>query len=147
MAKSKKKIIVFGGSGFLGSHVSDALTNSGHQVIIVDKFKSKWLKNNQAFHKGDINNTKTYEHLLKNVNAIFNFAALSDIKKSNDNPLETVKVNILGVVNLLNLCLKKKSKNLFRLVRYMYPGITVDFINQANWLQRVILTNLIKLMD
>ena len=110
MAKSKKKIIVFGGSGFLGSHVSDALTDSGHQVIIVDKFKSKWIKNNQAFHKGDINNTKTYEHLLKNVNAIFNFAALSDIKKSNDNPLETVKVNILGVVNLLNLCLKKKIK-------------------------------------
>ena len=65
MANSKKKIIVFGGSGFLGSHVSDALTDSGHQVIIVDKFKSKWIKNNQAFHKGDINNTKKYEHLLK----------------------------------------------------------------------------------
>ena len=98
----KKKIIVFGGSGFLGSHVCDALTDSGHKVVIVDKFKSKWVRNNQAFYKGDINITKTYEHLLKNVHAIFNFAALSDIKESNDNPLETVKVNILGVVNLLN---------------------------------------------
>lgn len=110
MVKSKKKIIVFGGSGFLGSHVCDALTDSGHKVIIVDKFKSKWVRNNQAFYKGDINITKTYEHLLKNVHAIFNFAALSDIKESNDNPLETVKVNILGVVNLLNLCVKKKIK-------------------------------------
>ena len=108
MVKSKKKVIVFGGSGFLGSHVSDALTNNGYQVIIIDKYKSKWINKNQIFHKGDINNPKTYEHLFKNVNAIFNFAALSDIKKSNENAEDTVLVNILGVVNLLNLCVKKK---------------------------------------
>ena len=52
--------------------------------------------------------TGTVKILFNKSNAIFNFAALSDIKKSNDNPLETVKVNILGVVNLLNLCIKKK---------------------------------------
>ena len=110
MGKSKKKIIVFGGSGFLGSHVSDALTHDGHQVIIVDSQKSMWVNKNQTFHKGDINNPKSYEFLLKNVDAIFNFAALSDIKKSNENPLETVKINISGVVNLLNICIKKKIK-------------------------------------
>ena len=79
MVKSKKKIIVFGGSGFLGSHVSDALTKDGHKVIIIDYKKSKWINKDQSFHKGDINNPKTFEHLLKKVDAIFNFAAISDI--------------------------------------------------------------------
>ncbi len=110
MVKSKKKIIVFGGSGFLGSHVSDALTKDGHKVIIIDYKKSKWINKDQSFHKGDINNPKTFEHLLKKVDAIFNFAAISDIGKSNEDPEETVKINILGVVNLLNLCVKRKIK-------------------------------------
>ena len=38
------KILVTGGSGFLGSHVADELTNNGHKVIIYDLLKSKWLK-------------------------------------------------------------------------------------------------------
>ena len=43
------KILVTGGSGFLGSHVADELTNNGHKVIIYDLLKSKWLKKNQKF--------------------------------------------------------------------------------------------------
>ncbi len=38
------KILVTGGSGFLGSHVADELTNDGHKVIIYDLLKSKWIK-------------------------------------------------------------------------------------------------------
>ena len=38
------KILVTGGSGFLGSHVADELTRNGHKVIIYDLVKSKWIK-------------------------------------------------------------------------------------------------------
>ena len=38
------KILVTGGSGFVGSHVADELTNRGHNVIIYDLLKSKWIK-------------------------------------------------------------------------------------------------------
>ena len=44
-----KKIVVVGGSGFLGSHVSDQLTYNGYKVVILDKKKSRWLKKNQEF--------------------------------------------------------------------------------------------------
>jgi UDP-glucose 4-epimerase len=38
------KITITGGSGFLGSHVADALSDKGHKVTIFDKKKSKWIK-------------------------------------------------------------------------------------------------------
>ena len=52
-----KKIIVFGGSGFLGSHVADKLSNSGYNVSIFDKIESKFLLNTQKMIKGNILNT------------------------------------------------------------------------------------------
>ena len=48
------KITVFGGSGFLGSHVADKLSTNEHKVTIFDKKKSKWIKSNQNFILGDI---------------------------------------------------------------------------------------------
>mgnify|MGYP001601465083 CR=1 FL=1 len=46
------RILVCGGSGFIGSHVADCLTNSGHDVIIFDFKKSFFLNKNQIFIKG-----------------------------------------------------------------------------------------------
>ena len=40
----KNKVLVIGGSGFLGSHVADVLSDRGFQVIIIDKKKSNWIK-------------------------------------------------------------------------------------------------------
>ena len=52
----KKKILVTGGSGFLGSHLCDELTNLGHYVFIFDKKKSPYLQKNQVMINGDFNN-------------------------------------------------------------------------------------------
>ena len=48
------KITVFGGSGFLGSHVCDKLSDAGHEVTIFDIAKSRWLRGDQHFVMGDI---------------------------------------------------------------------------------------------
>lgn len=109
----KNKILVIGGSGFLGSHVADALAEKKNNVIIVDQIKSKWIKKNQEFFFGDILNPEKFSHLLKKIDYVFNFAAVSDIAKANSNPEKVVKVNILGLVKLLDLCVKYKIKKYF----------------------------------
>ena len=48
------KILVVGGSGFLGSHVADVLTTRGHDVYIYDRLKSKYLTSSQKMIIGDV---------------------------------------------------------------------------------------------
>ena len=59
------KILVTGGSGFLGSHVADELTKKGHKVEIYDIKKSRWLKKGQKFTKGNILDYKKLEKSVK----------------------------------------------------------------------------------
>ena len=63
---NKKNILILGGSGFLGSHVCDALTNIGHKVTIYDIKSSKWKNKKQKFVKGSLLNKKLLYKLIKN---------------------------------------------------------------------------------
>ena len=49
-----KKVVVVGGSGFIGSHVADRLTKLGYLVMIYDCFDSNWLLPNQEMVLGDV---------------------------------------------------------------------------------------------
>jgi len=97
------KILVTGGSGFLGSHVADELSKRGHEVIIFDKKKSKWIKKNQKFIFGNILDIKKINNAIKGVKIIFHIAALADLEDALHKPVETVKNNILGTVNILEI--------------------------------------------
>jgi UDP-glucose 4-epimerase len=101
IVETAMKIIVFGGSGFLGSHVADALTEAGHEVTIFDLRQSEFLKPAQKMVVGDILNEKLVREVIKGQDIIFNFAGLADIDEAKTKPLETVKYNILGNTVLL----------------------------------------------
>lgn len=109
-ASNYKFVTVLGGSGFLGSHISDILTSKGYRVTVIDKLKSKWLNKKQIFFKSDLNNPKHYQHILKKSDYVFNFAAIADIEEANQNPIKTAETNILSLVKILNLCAKFKIK-------------------------------------
>ncbi len=106
----KKNVLVLGGSGFIGSHVADALTDKGFKVTIVDRTKSKWIKKSQTFFKGDICNPQKFASIIKKSQYVFNFAAIADIAESNNNAEATVNINVLGLVKILKLCVKYKIK-------------------------------------
>ena len=107
---TKSIVTVLGGSGFLGSHVCDALTSKKFDVTIIDKNKSEWINKNQKYFKADINKPETYKHLLKKSKYVFNFAAISDIEEANKFPIETAQTNILSLVKILDLCSKFNVK-------------------------------------
>ena len=104
------KIVVLGGSGFIGSHVADALSRKGHKITIFDKKKSKWLRDDQKMIVGDIFNYNALENAIRSNKIVYNFAALSDMNQAMHEPLSCAKVNILGTVQALNLCLKYKVR-------------------------------------
>lgn len=98
------RVCVVGGSGFLGSHVADQLTVSGHEVLIYDRAPSPWLQNGQVMRVGDLLVLDALQEAVKGCDAVYNFAALADLNDALDKPLETVETNVLGNVNVLEAC-------------------------------------------
>ena len=104
------KILVTGGSGFLGSHVADALSKKGHQVTIFDKKKSVWKRSDQKISIGNIVDSNALERVIKKVDAIYHFAGLANLDIALKEPLKSVNYNILGTVKTLELAKKYNIK-------------------------------------
>lgn len=98
------RVCVIGGSGFLGSHVADELTAIGHEVIIYDRHVSSWLKDGQTMFVGDVQTIESLRCAVAGCEVVYNFAALADLNDALKKPIETVRVNILGNVNVLEAC-------------------------------------------
>lgn len=104
------KILIFGGSGFLGQNLALKLSQK-HKVTIFDKKKLKiFSKKNIEFIKGNILDFKKVLKVSKNKDIIYNFAGISDIGEAMNNPILTTKVNILGSIYTLEAALKCKVK-------------------------------------
>jgi UDP-glucose 4-epimerase len=99
-----KKVCVIGGSGFLGSHVADALTAAGHRVRIFDRNASPWLSADQEMVVGDLMDTTILQAAVADSEVVYNFAALADLNQALDKPIETVRVNVLGNAQVLEAC-------------------------------------------
>lgn len=115
------RISVFGGSGFLGSHICDQLSAAGHEVTIIDRNKSPWLKASQKMITGDMLDDDTVWDGVKNADMVFNYAGIADIGEANTNPVQTAKVNIVGNINILEACRKAKiQRYIFASTLYVY---------------------------
>ena len=107
-----KIYLVTGASGFIASHLSDYLSKKKFRVILFDKKKSKYKKKNQIMKIGNINNLAHLNSVTKNIDTVFHFAAVADLKEADENPFLTVENNILGTVKLLKACVKNKVKKI-----------------------------------
>lgn len=99
-----KKACVFGGSGFLGSHVADCLVDNGYLVTVFDKQPSQWLKDGQEMVIGDILSFDEINEAVAGSDVVYNFAALADLNEGLNKPIETIKINILGNAHVMEAC-------------------------------------------
>ncbi len=97
-----KKVLVTGGSGFLGSHIADALSDNGYQVTVFDVVESPYLREDQEFILGDIRDADALKEQLRGFDYVYHLAALADLNAAKTRPLDTVAINIQGTVNLLD---------------------------------------------
>jgi len=104
-------ILVTGGAGFIGSHVVDAYIALGHSVTVLDNLstgKERNLNPKAAFAKGDLRDASFVTGVLsgKRFDVVNHHAAQIDVRRSVADPAFDAAVNIVGVLNLLEACLK-----------------------------------------
>ncbi|MDR4513724.1 MAG: NAD(P)-dependent oxidoreductase [Nitrosomonas sp.] len=98
---SSQTVIVFGASGFLGSHVADALSAAGYRVRMFDRSPSPFLKPGQEMITGDIMDIQQVIDAVKGADVVYNFAAIADIDEAHNKPVETAAINVLGNTHVL----------------------------------------------
>jgi UDP-glucose 4-epimerase len=122
-----KKAVVIGGSGFIGSHVADELTKEGFQTIVFDRRESKWLKKNQKMIVGDILDISALDDAIKGASFVYNFAAIADLNEAINKPIATAEVNILGNLNVLEVCKK------YKIERYIYASTVYVYSKEGSF--------------
>lgn len=120
-----KKIIVTGGTGYIGSHTVVSLIEQGFEVIILDNLSNssestlsgiqKITGVSPTFYKVDLLDTEALDEILKthaDTIAVIHFAALKAVKESVEKPTLYYKNNIVGLINMIDGMLKYQIPNL-----------------------------------
>jgi len=105
------RILITGGAGFIGSHLSERLLSEGHHVVVIDNFFTGSRKN--VAHLLDNKNFELIRHdvsvpYVAEVDFIFNLACPASPVHYQKYPVQTLKTSFLGAMNMLDLAREKK---------------------------------------
>ena len=113
----KKRSIITGGAGFIGSNLTDHLVRIGHKVIVLDNFVSGKKKNLSHIRKQevkiikiDISKSKNLDKYFKGAHYVFHLAALAQIIPSIKNPKKYFKNNVIGTLRVVEAAKRAKIK-------------------------------------
>src|SRR5262245_28405592 len=106
----RKKVLVCGGSGFLGSHVADALSDAGHAVRIFDVVRSPYLRPDQEMVTGDLMDQAAVRQAAAGCAFVYNFAGIADIDDASNRPVDTASMNVVGNVHALEAARAAKAQ-------------------------------------
>jgi UDP-glucuronate decarboxylase len=130
------QILVTGGAGFLGSHLCDSLLNLGHKVVSVDNFYTGSIENTS--HLKQNKNFESIRHNVTNplnleVEGIFNLACPASPIYYQSDPVQTLKTNVLGAINALDLAKKSKVRILQASTSEIYGDPEVHPQKEEYW--------------
>ncbi|KAF2886461.1 hypothetical protein ILUMI_19714 [Ignelater luminosus] len=132
----KKRILVTGGAGFVGSHLVDNLMLQGHEVIVVDNFFTgrkrnveQWIghENFELIHHDIVN------PLFIEVDEIYHLASPASPPHYMQNPVKTIKTNTLGTINMLGLARRVNAKVLIASTSEVYGDPDIHPQPETYW--------------
>eukprot|EP00126_Sphaerothecum_destruens_P015140 Sdes_comp9060_c0_seq1m498 len=132
----KKRILVTGGAGFVGSHLVDVLMQQGHEVIVVDNFFTGRKKNVEHWmgHPNfELRNHDIVEPMLVEVDQIYHLACPASPVHYQYNPIKTIKVNVMGTLNMLGLAKRVKARIMIASTSEVYGDPEVPIQNEDYW--------------
>ena len=135
---SRKRILITGAAGFLGSHLSDRFIKEGYHVIAMDNLLTGNINNishlfpleNFEFHHHDVSK---FVHVAGNLDYILHFASPASPIDYLKMPIQTMKVGSLGTLNLLGLAKSKKSRILVASTSEVYGDPLVHPQSEEYW--------------
>jgi UDP-glucose 4-epimerase len=116
------RVFITGGAGFIGSHLTESYLERGDSVYIIDNLTTGSLRNISALQRDtryknrlhiytdSILNYNLMMELVGTCDVVFHLAAAVGVRYILDNPLDSIKINIMGTENVLDLCAKFKKK-------------------------------------
>jgi UDP-glucose 4-epimerase len=127
------RVLITGGSGFIGSHLSDAYIERGDEVYVIDDLSTgsidniEHLKKHPRFHYtiDSVQNYPVTAELVDRCDVIFHLAAAVGVKLIVESPVRTIETNVRGTEIVLDLANKKKKKVLIASTSEVY-GLSTD---------------------
>jgi UDP-glucose 4-epimerase len=106
------KVLVTGGSGFIGSNLVKKLILDNNEVVVIDNLSSGFINNidylnDVKFINGDIRNINDVKKAINGVEVVFHLAASVGNKRSIDFPSLDSEINVLGTINILDECVRE----------------------------------------
>ena len=110
---SRKRILVAGGAGFLGSHLCERLLREGHSVICLDNLSTGRMEN--LYHLRNFDSFNFMRHDIVEpfdlaVDEIYNLACPASPRHYQADPIHTMKTNVIGSLNLLELAVRHRAR-------------------------------------
>jgi len=105
------RVLVTGGAGFIGSHISDYLLSKGHLVYVLDNLSSGDRKNINPSCKLILHDIKKPFKKIEEIDSVFHFAADPEVRTSSLIPVKNFRNNVVGTLNILEWCRKNDVKN------------------------------------
>jgi len=132
------RVLVTGGAGFIGSHLTDALIARGDQVVALDNFSTgstaniKHITKNFEIIDGDIRNKDLINESIKDVDLVLHMAAALGVNTILESPLESISTNIAGSEVVLNSAAKHKKRILIASTSEIYGKNPKQPLNETD---------------
>ena len=124
------KVLVTGGSGFIGSHVVDKLRDRGVNVRIFDMVMPTFRKDIEFFH-GSLLDFQALRMSMTEIDAVYHLGAIADVKDVFEDPHHSENINVRGTINVLEASRKAKvSRFIYGSTTWVYSEVREETVDE-----------------